>query len=401
MARSRKALVAPAEVEGTPSASAVSCLAVGQAILADGTRTVPGQWYEVTGEAAQYWYGRGVLLSQAQIDALWFGDGRILSPIPTQYRPHNGGQKLRVLQLTHYDPGSSVYRYHSAANTVPGVVSAFARLGHSNPHCDLRQWDVRDDIATVRILAATADVIHCHIDYTVAVEELGGIRTRSAITYHGSVEQCRPSITFPDVDASLGSVVFGARPYHTARFGAQWLPIPMPCKDYAALAKGRTRGDVLRVCHSPTRPEIKGTDVFLAAVDQLRSQGVAIEAVLVAGMSHAQALTVKATCDVTFDSFWLGMQGSGLEAAAMGQPVVAGTQDAPYDAVGIPYPWTVANDLHDLMAVLRRLATDADYYAAEAKRVGAYVRAEHDYIVVGTKYVDALTETRDGAADAA
>ena len=362
-------------------------------MLADGTRTVAGQWYELDGDTAAYWHSRGVLWTQAQIDALWHGSGRILSPIETRQRAVADVRgALKVLQLTHYDPGCAAYRYHSAANTVPGVVSAFARIGHSNPACDLRQYDVDADRAKVEILLATADVVHCHMDYTVLLNELGGLPfgKRAAITYHGSLEHRRPAITYPEMDARMGATVFGARPYHR-RFDAHWLPIPMPVADYAALSKPHTRGDVLRVCHSPTRREIKGTDVFLGVVADLQAQGLAIEPVLLEGLSHGEALRVKATCDVTFDSFWLGMQGSGLEAAAMGQPVVAGTQDADYDRVGLECPWTVADDAEALRFALWKLGTDAAFYAQEATRVGQYVRQYHDYPVVGARYRDILT----------
>ncbi len=48
-------------------------------------------------------------------------------------------------------------------------------------------------------------------------------------------------------------------------------------------------------------------------------QGIDIEPVLIENMEHGAALRLKASCDAVFDSFWLGMQGSGLEGAAMGK----------------------------------------------------------------------------------
>lgn len=408
MARSRKRVNGEtAGVGGTPSApvvavpSTVAVRCFGAAILADGTRTEAGRWYDVAPDVAAYWEGRGLWVTQATIDALWQSAGRVLTPegVASHYeaaQPTAGA--LRVLQVTHYDPGASVYRYHSAANTTGGVISAFVRFGHSNPHCDLRQFDGVTDKDAVRVLMATADVVHCHMDYTVLLNELGGLPDgmRAAITYHGSLEASRPSITYPDADARMRSIVFGARPYHK-RFGdhVTWLPIPMPVADYAALA-ARPKTGPFRVAHSPTRREIKGTDAFLAAVAQLQADGVAIEPVLIEGLEHGAALRLKATCHATFDSFWLGMQGSGLEAAAMGQAVVAGSWDADYGRVGLPMPWTVAEEPDALREALRRLATDPTFYAAEAARVGAYVKARHDYPVVGAIYRDTLTEATRG-----
>jgi hypothetical protein len=375
------------------------CLVLGEAITEDGHWQV-GQWVEVSHALYTEWSARGVLISQARIDALWGAAGRILTPVGVASHYEAATPTgVRVLQLTHFDPGSSVYRYHSAANTTSGVTSAFVRFGDNNFHCSLRQWDGDADRGTVMALLATADVVHCHMDYRCLLEELrvGRPRAQVVMTYHGSVEAERPAIVDSEADARMGALVLGARPYH-AQFGARWLPIPIPVKDYAAMAKASKSGP-LRVAHSPTRRAIKGTAVFLEAVKQLQYEGVAIEAVLIEGMPHADALRVKATCHATFDSFWLGMQGSGLEAAAMGQAVIAGTKDADYGRVGLPIPWTIADDLNSLVSVLRRLANDATFRSAEAERVGAYVRTYHDYIAVGTLYRDLLTEATRGPTD--
>lgn len=407
MARSRKRVASEtAGVGGTPSAPVVSPSVVavrcfGEAIVSDGFRTEAGKWYEVPADVAAYWEGRGLWVTQATIDALWASAGRILTPdgVASHYEAAGlAAGAVRVLNVTHYDPGAAAYRYHSAANTARGVVSAFVRFGHSNPHCDLRQFDGPTQMDAVRILMATADVVHCHMDYTLLLNELGGLPSgmRAAITYHGSIEETRPSITYDEADERMQAVVFGARPYHK-RFGAHvhWLPIPMPVKDYAALANA-PKGGTFRVAHSPTRRAIKGTDAFLSAVDSLKAEGVPIEAVLIEGLEHGAALRLKATCHATFDSFWLGMQGSGLEAAAMGQAVVAGTWDADYHRVGRDVPWTVAEEPDALRAVLKRLATDRAFYATEAARVRAYVQDVHDYQVVGAAYRDILTEATRG-----
>lgn len=353
----------------------------------------------------------GLTVSQAQVDATWEAAGRILSPnmVPSLYKPapyHRNA--LKVLQLTSYDPGSSVYRYHSAANTHGAIVSAFVRYGHSNPHCDLRQWDMEIDEQSIRVLMATADVIHSHMDYYVLRNILRGStgHWKNARTYHGSVDPSNPNgsiyVNKDNEDTKMGSIVFGARPYHH-RFGVpHWLPIPMPVTDYQALREGYKRGTTLRVCHSPTMRKIKGTNDIIAAVDYLKMhEGYDIELVLIENMAHGEALRVKATCDVVFDSFWLGMQGSGLEGAAMGMPVLAGDPDAQKDLLklGIDVPWTIANDGEMLRDQLRRLASDAKFYQAEAQRVHTYVTTYHDYPVVGAKYAKILTEVCRGVAN--
>ncbi|MCW5591050.1 MAG: glycosyltransferase [Burkholderiales bacterium] len=351
----------------------------------------------------------GLLMSEAAAHALWHRpDGRILTPnavLSTYRRAKLGERPLRVLQMTHYDPGSSVYRYHSAANTIPGVSSVLVRFGDSNPHTSLRQWDGHKDMPAVRMLLRTADVVHCHMDLRCLFHELRSSLMpgqRLARTYHGSVlpeDAGKRVLVEREVDERNNAIVFGARPYHLRpEHGVKhWLPIPMPVGDYAQLATNRVQsrtGRPFRVAHSPTNKAIKGTDAFLAAVDILRGEGLNIEPVMIEGMEHGKALVLKSSCDATFDSFWLGMQGSGLEAAAMGQPVLAGDPDAQADLVrlGIGVPWTVANDSAALVHQLRRLMVEPGFYEQEASRVGDYVRRYHDYPRVGELYARILRE---------
>lgn len=342
----------------------------------------------------------------ATADLLWSAPGRILTPdgVPSSYEAREAGPfDLRVLQLTQYDPGCAVYRYHSAANTVRGVVSAFARFGWSNPACHVRQWDGDADRRTVELLALTADVIHCHMDYRALHHDLKyalHANQRAAITYHGSVLPGDERRTFVDheADRRMGALQFGARPYHGRHGVTNYLPIPVPVRDYRALAQAVGQPDpatMLRVAHSPTKREIKGTAEFLSAVDRLRARGHAIEAVLIEHMDHGEALRLKASCHATFDSFWLGMQGSGLEAAAMGQVVLAGDELAAKEAAdlnGGAIPWTFAPDGEALIAALERLVQDAAWRRAEAARVADYVGRLHDYPAVGARYVNTLTQ---------
>lgn len=377
-----------------------------------GARRFAGDRITIPTDRVQPLFEGGLVVSQAQIDAIWSANGRALTPalVPssqqiTAYDP----SALKVLQLTTYDPGSAVYRYHTAANTASGIVSAFVRWGHSNPHCDLRQWDGDVDWRTIQVLLHTADVVHCHMDYYCLTDNLReGTRAGRTIarTYHGSVDpgNMAGSMRYNEngIDDRMKAVVFGARPYHH-RFGVpHWLPIPMPVDDYEGLVKDYTPGPTFRVAHSPTFRKIKGTAEFLRACEYLKMQeGIDIEPVLIENIEHGDALRLKASCDVVFDSFWLGMQGSGLEGAAMGKAVLAGDPEAQADLtkLGIEVPWTIANDEYQLRDALRKLATDKAFYAAEVARAKAYVRAHHDYAVVGKKYATILREAVYGVAE--
>jgi hypothetical protein len=144
-----------------------------------------------------------------------------------------------------------------------------------------------------------------------------------------------------------------------------------------------------RIAHSPTRADYKGTADLVAAVDTLRGKGLKIDLVMIQRQTHAKALAMKADADLTFDSFWLGIQGSGLEAASMGQMVVAGDEsvrDLYIESEVGACPYTFANDRAQLTAVLERAITEPAWYKSEAKRVAAYVTKFHDYAAVAKRY---------------
>ena len=412
MTRPRKRKLNEATVAVGASAPAASVLPAETQVLVRAksirlNRTPKGQWITIPTELVESYFAEGLVASQAQIDRVWANAARVLSPtaIPSAYHaPVYDPSALKVLQLTAYDPGSSVYRYTNAA-LMGGLTSVLVRHGHTNLHCDLRHYDTDIDGQMVQLLYDTADVVHSHIDYNVLRNNLR-VGTREGLiqclTYHGSVDPGNPSgsikVNKDGADDRMDAVVFGARPYHH-RYGVKhWLPIPMPVDDYQQIAKEEKReSKTFRVAHSPTMRRIKGTQEFLRACDYLKMhEGIDIEPVLIEGMEHGEALRLKASCDAAFDSFWLGMQGSGLEAAAMGKPVLAGDPEAQNDLtkLGIPVPWTVANDESQLRDGLAKLARDLTFRQAEAARVHAYVREYHDYPVVGKKYADILTEAK-------
>lgn len=317
----------------------------------------------------------------------------------------------RMLQLTQYDPGSAAYRYHSAFNHAADVdgnggTSAFVRYGESNPYCDLRQYDGLRHRIGVSNLFQTADVVHVHMDYTTL--EQGCMnrwpdRSKQLLIrhYHGSqgpdtFKNGEFRLVQQALDDQVGAVQIGARLWHPRRYGMHipWVPIPVPCADYRVLRAQHwipveeRPNKRIRICHSPTNERVKGTTQLDYVMFELMQKGWPIEYIKIMGKKHAECLRIKATCDITFDSFWLGIQGSGLEASAMGQPVIAGdseVRDDYLDEIG-SCPYTFAKDHEELVPVLERLVFDEAYRASEAARTRAYVEQYHDYLPVGRKY---------------
>jgi hypothetical protein len=336
----------------------------------------------------------------------WDAPNRVLEVLPNCKAlpkrivplPHS----LKIISGCDYDPGQAAYRQHSAINEHSDHVSAFVRFLDTNPFTSARQWDGKYDAKMVRALLLDADVVHCHINYMLPRNSGMGNRPRPGQTlirhYHGSMQRGKqwPEI-HANIDDMLGAIIVGARlTLCELRPGRiDWLPIPVPVQRYAELTPQEARiSKRFRVAHSPTRRDYKGTNILDSVIRRLQKKGLDIELVLIEGRKHHEALQIKASCDVTFDSFWLGIQGSGIEGAAMGQPVVAGDPDvkALYEKHVGSCPYTFANDEKELERQLERLATDKKFYKAEAKRVGKYVDEYHDYPAVARIYDQILVK---------
>lgn len=390
-------------------------------LVVDGLVRMVGEVFELDWANVPAYEARGdIFLPGARTVDWWHHPGRVLEVLPLEREPVHARAPspgaLRIAQGCAYDPGQAGYRFHSAVNEYTKHASAFVRFGHSNPYCDLRQYDGEEQIPTVRQLIHEADVLHCHMDYTLfASAGFSDGRTASVRMqprpdqlvirhYHGSVwgDGARQLIPHAaPLDRSVGAVVIGARLTHLADGARYWLPIPMPVERYQALrrAERRPADGVFRVAHSPTVDEYKGTAAFTAAVERLQARGVPIEAVLIKKLQHGPALVAKARCDAVFDSFWLGLQGSGLEGGAMGLPCVAGDASvrALYQEHVGHVPYTFAADAAELESVLERLAVDRAWRDAEADRLAAYVRAYHDYPAVARRYERILSEALNRA----
>lgn len=304
-------------------------------------------------------------------------------------------EALRILQTTHYDAGLVGYRLHTAINATTPHVSAFGSAHQRNTFGAPVQYamDQNDDHLRLTELLRTADVLHCHLDYA-GLYRLGRQQFPWTVIHHHGTMYRTAAYLFNQQDAvNAGLRLVSNLELLQCGENLHFLPNPVPVAWYRRLRVPHGTG-AFRVAHSPSRRALKATDTFLRACDRLQRDGLAIEPVLIEGRSHAESLTIKGTCDAAFDSFWLGMQCSGLEAAAMGLPVIAGDTDClrEYtDWLG-EAPYTFANTEDQLVEQLARLATDRVFYDAEAARVSGYVVTHHDEAAVALRYLDLLDE---------
>jgi glycosyltransferase involved in cell wall biosynthesis len=245
------------------------------------------------------------------------------------------------------------------------------------------------------VLAKEADVMHVHLDYAAMRLVADTRHPRTVIHHHGSMYRKNWAL-MNAVDADYAGLRLVSNLELTQYGdGLKFLPNTMPVARYRRLrSQLATPHDGFRVAHSPSRRDYKGTEVFLQVCERLRAKGLPVEPVLIENRSHKDSLALKATCDAAFDSFWLGIQCSGLEAAAMGLPVIAGdgfVAGKYCDWLG-GVPYTFADNATQLEEALAQLVTDEAFRAREAARVHAYTVHHHDDAAVALRYLDLLDE---------
>lgn len=165
-----------------------------------------------------------------------------------------------------------------------------------------------------------ADIRHSH-DHRA---EIAAVKA-NVVTFHGTGFREGPAAALAHAgDARV--LVSTLDLWLQAPDDVVWMP---QMDDLDALASHRvvTDPDRVRVGHAPTNRALKSTHEFLAACERLQAQGAPLDVVMIEGMSWADAVALKGTCDVVFDQTAYGYGGNAIEAWAMGLPVICGAQD--------------------------------------------------------------------------
>lgn len=310
-----------------------------------------------------------------------------------------GRESMRIVQLTSLDPGMVVYRLHSAVNSTTPHTSVMGATNYERVYDAPMQYHCQEDRAVLREALASCDLIHCHLSYH-RLDSLG-VRTAAPVLMHHHGTLYRTNANKRNLqDDHRADVRLVSNP-ELLGYGEDlhYLPNPVPVRRYRRLREQLWSPDPdgwIRVGHSPSKRALKGTEQFLEAVERLRAGGVRIRPVLIEDVSHAESIRRKAAeCDLFFDSFWLGMQCSGLEAGAMGIPVIAGDPDVRAWHEGQRWgvePYVYANDGNVLEEALANLAADEEAQRLAGLNVLDYVTRHHDYAAVTGRYLDILQE---------
>jgi hypothetical protein len=150
------------------------------------------------------------------------------------------------------------------------------------------------------------------------------------------------------------------------------------------------RNDVPIVLHAPSHRGVKGTRFILAAVDQLRTEGIKFEFVLVENLSNAEARQLYEQADLLVDQMLCGWYGGlAVELMALGKPVISYLREE--DLKFIPAEMRAEIPIMNatpqtVYYVLKEYLTTRRHELPElGNRCRAYVEKWHDPVKIAAK----------------
>lgn len=198
-------------------------------------------------------------------------------------------------------------------------------------------------------------------------------------------EHCRAENPYRQPNAAR-FLRYADRCFHLNPDLARWLPgsrfLPYANVDPRELRPGDPppeRGETV-IAHAPTNREVKGTGHVLAAVEQLRAEGVAIRLDLIEGVPHTEVLRRLRDADIVVDQLLIGWYGGfAVEAMALAKPVLCHINERmpEENPFGEELP-IVRVTPQTLAARLRELARDRDARESVGRASRAFVERRHD-----------------------
>lgn len=146
------------------------------------------------------------------------------------------------------------------------------------------------------------------------------------------------------------------------------------------------RGEELVVVHASNHRPLKGTDALVAAVQELRGEGVPVRLELLERRPNADVHRAVLRADVVAEQFHAGYALAAIEGMSAGKPVLSNLSwldDEARAAPGIVECPIVDTMPETIVAQLRGLARDPDLRASLGALGRTYVLRWHSYDAVG------------------
>lgn len=157
----------------------------------------------------------------------------------------------------------------------------------------------------------------------------------------------------------------------------------------------RTPDDGIRVLHSPSHPEVKGTDRIREAVARVRARGLDLRLIELQGVPNSTVRAEIARADFVVDQVYSDapMVSFATEAASVAVPAIVGGYAWPelnrvYPGAAMP-PVEQCHPDH-LEAAIERLAKDAAYRRGLGQAAYEFISREWSSLQIASRYLALL-----------
>lgn len=149
--------------------------------------------------------------------------------------------------------------------------------------------------------------------------------------------------------------------------------------------------EVPLIVHAPSTPSAKGTDHILAALDQLKREGIRFEFKFIENMPNPQLRELLTRADIVVDELYARTVG-GLSAEAMASGcAVLVRYDAEYSRVPSGCPALNTNK-YTLLQNLREVIVNRELRRRLAEAGRPYVEAHNDHVHVARQILERLND---------
>jgi glycosyltransferase involved in cell wall biosynthesis len=215
-------------------------------------------------------------------------------------------------------------------------------------------------------------------------------------------EHCRADTPYRAPNAAR-FLRYADRCFHLNPDLARWLPesrfLPYANVDPRELRPGDpppARKEMV-VAHAPTNRDVKGTAHVLAAIEQLRDEGVAIRLDLIEGVPRTELLRRLRDADIVVDQLLIGWYGGfAVEAMALAKPVLCHIREGTPEENPFGEELPIVRALPQTLAErLRELARDREARLRIGLASRAFVERHHDPRTVARDVLEGIAWTSE------
>ncbi len=289
---------------------------------------------------------------------------------------------MKILMITINDPAGTAINFTKAINKYTKhkcrLITKEIRYNFMFEKDIHIPWiKTKEEWEEIENLLTTSDVFHFHMTADEDIE-IGPFKVRDYIKgkiivhhhhghpdFRGNPEKYRQKYR----DKKRDKLLVSTPDLLTLLPEAKWQPNLVPIKDPLYKPVKDKPDFPIKICHSPTRRELKNTEFFIHIVNELKRDGEEIEGVLIEHTLHVECLKIKRECHILFDHLQGYYGVSSLEGLSQGLCVIAGIDDWCRAHIenfsgGYPLPWFISSEdrfLDDMKRLVNDVAMIKEY----------------------------------------